>query len=99
MKKLLSIVRIFILIAVASCKGTSQLPSSANLFQSSVFTPVNSFTSGAEGPAVDKNGILYAVNFTREGTIGMVTPTGKASLFVELKNGSVGNGIRFNSHG
>lgn len=99
MKKLFSIGRILVLIAATSCKGTSQLSSSGNLFQSSMFTPVNSFTSGAEGPAVDKNGILYAVNFAREGTIGMITPTGKASLFIELKNGSIGNGIRFNSHG
>ncbi|UFH54522.1 SMP-30/gluconolactonase/LRE family protein [Spirosoma sp. KNUC1025] len=69
------------------------------LFKSTAFTPTNSFTSGAEGPAVDKAGILYAVNFAKEGTIGQVTPDGKASLFVELPAGSVGNGIRFNSKG
>lgn len=69
------------------------------LFKSSVFTPVNSFTSGAEGPAVDKAGTLYAVNFAREGTIGQVSATGQASLFVELPAGSVGNGIRFNKRG
>jgi sugar lactone lactonase YvrE len=88
-----------ILIVLVSCKGTSQLPASTNLFQAAVLTPVKSFTSGAEGPAVDKNGILYAVNFAKEGTIGKVTPTGEASMFVELTNGSIGNGIRFNSQG
>lgn len=72
---------------------------SDDLFKSSLFTPVNSFTAGAEGPAVDKAGTLYAVNFGQEGTIGQVTPDGKASLFVTLPAGSVGNGIRFNHQG
>src|SRR5690606_8589801 len=52
-----------------------------------------------EGPAVDANGILYAVNFEKSGTIGMVKPDGEAGIFVELPEGSVGNGIRFNSKG
>ena len=72
---------------------------SQGLFHSSNFTPVNSFTSGAEGPAVDKEGSLYAVNFAKEGTVGKVTPTGEGSVFLELPNGSIGNGIRFNSRG
>jgi len=63
------------------------------------FTPVNSFTSGAEGPAVDKDGNVYAVNYEKQGTIGKITAAGTASLFIELPNGSIGNGIRFNSHG
>jgi sugar lactone lactonase YvrE len=70
-----------------------------SLFKSSVLTPVNSFTGGVEGPAVDKAGNLYAVNFDHEGTIGKVTPSGDRSIFVELPVGSIGNGIRFNSHG
>ena len=69
------------------------------LFKSTVFTPVNSFTSGSEGPGVDKKGNVYAVNFAKEGTIGVVTPSGVASLFVELPAGSTGNGIRFNKNG
>lgn len=69
------------------------------MFTTSFLTDSSSFTSGAEGPAVDKNGILYAVNFARQGTIGMVTDDGKADVFVELPEGSVGNGIRFNSKG
>jgi gluconolactonase len=70
-----------------------------DLYKSTVFTAPKSFTSGIEGPAVDKNGNLYAVNFQKEGTIGKVTPKGEASIFVELPNGSVGNGIRFHSKG
>jgi len=71
----------------------------AGLFKSAVLTPVNSFTIGCEGPGVDKKGNLYAVNYAREGTIGIVTPAGKAGIFLELPEGSVGNGIRFDSHG
>jgi len=70
-----------------------------DLYKTSDFTPANSFTSGAEGPAVDKDGNLYAVNFSKEGTIGKITPGGEASIFIELPNGSIGNGIRFNSKG
>jgi len=69
------------------------------LFKSAIFTPANGFTAGVEGPAVAKSGTVYAVNFAREGTIGQITPAGKASLFVELPQGSVGNGIRFSSRG
>lgn len=69
------------------------------LFETSHFTKPGSFTSGAEGPAVDMNGNLYAVNFNRQGTIGKVTPDGKAEIFVELSAGSIANGIRFNSKG
>ncbi len=69
------------------------------LFVSQEFTPVNGFTAGIEGPACDANGNLYAVNFERQHTIGKVTPNGEASVFVELQNGSIGNGIRFDSQG
>jgi gluconolactonase len=57
------------------------------------------FTAGIEGPACDAEGNLYAVNFVRQGTIGRVTPDGHASVFLELPEGSVGNGIRFDAHG
>lgn len=70
-----------------------------DLYVSQTFTEPGGFPSGIEGPAVDREGILYAVNFAKTGTIGQVTPDGEASLFVELPEGSVGNGIRFNSRG
>ncbi|WP_229253049.1 SMP-30/gluconolactonase/LRE family protein [Dyadobacter helix] len=76
-----------------------QTSASEDWYKASVFTPAKSFTSGAEGPAVDKNGILYAVNFEKQGTIGQVTPGGEGSIFVELPAGSIGNGIRFHSKG
>lgn len=69
------------------------------LFEVSHFTEPGSFTSGAEGPAVDTEGNLYAVNFNRQGTIGKVTPNGEGSVFLELSDGSIANGIRFNSNG
>jgi gluconolactonase len=69
------------------------------LYQSVEFTPVNGFTGGIEGPAVDKEGKLYAVNFETKGTIGVVNEKGEASIYVTLPEGSVGNGIRFDSNG
>jgi gluconolactonase len=65
----------------------------------SIFTPIHSFTDGIEGPACDDHGNLYAVNFAKQGTIGVVTPDGVGYIFVELPEGSIGNGIRFDSHG
>ena len=69
------------------------------LYQSREFTKPALFPSGIEGPAVDAGGVLYAVNFERTGTIGRVDSIGEASLFVNLPEGSIGNGIRFNSKG
>lgn len=58
-------------------------------------TPEKSFTSGAEGPAIIGSGPLFAVNYQKNGTIGMVDSLGKAEVFATLPNGSIGNGIRF----
>ena len=86
-------------VVLLTCNTPKKKTMNQELYKASDFTAANSFTSGAEGPAVDKDGNLYAVNFSREGTIGKITPEGDGSIFVELPNGSVGNGIRFNSKG
>lgn len=57
------------------------------------------FTGGVEGPCCDRDGVLYAVNYEREGTIGRVFPDGTAEVFVELPEGSVGNGIVLDADG
>lgn len=61
--------------------------------------PEGSFPQGMEGPAVDRLGNLYAVNYQKKGTIGKVSFAGKVSLFVTLPEGSTGNGIRFDRKG
>jgi gluconolactonase len=71
----------------------------ADLYVAREFTPVGGFTDGVEGPACDRAGNLYAVNFARQHTIGKVTPAGECSVFLELPNGSCGNGIRFDRAG
>ena len=68
-------------------------------FISRQLTAENGFTSGIEGPACDVAGNLYAVNFARQHTIGQVTPEGECHIFIELPDGSIGNGIRFNPKG
>ena len=69
--------------------------SDSPLFTARPFTAAGSFTEGIEGPAVDRDGNVYAVNFARQGTIGRVTPDGRGEVFVQLPEGSIGNGIRF----
>ncbi|MEM9671700.1 MAG: SMP-30/gluconolactonase/LRE family protein [Bacteroidota bacterium] len=78
---------------------SNETSSDISLYQSQDFTAEGGFTKGIEGPAVDTEGNLYAVNFQEQGTIGRVTSEGVASLFVRLPEGSVGNGIRFNRAG
>ncbi len=87
------------MLAVMAAGSNAQTADTTSLFKSSLFTPVKSFTTGVEGPAVDKDGNIYAVNFDHDGTIGKMTPDGKTSIFIELPKGSIGNGIRFDSHG
>jgi gluconolactonase len=69
------------------------------LFISQPFTAMHGFTSGIEGPACDREGNLYAVNFARQHTVGRVTPSGVTRVFLELPDDSIGNGIRFNRAG
>lgn len=99
MKRSFLIVKLLVILTALSCNSSRKASQSGELYKSSAFTPPKSFTSGAEGPGVDKAGILYAVNFAHEGTVGMVTPAGQPSIFLELPNKSIGNGIRFNSKG
>lgn len=68
-------------------------------FQSSDLMAEHSFTEGIEGPAVNKEGDLFAVNFQEEGTIGKVDKDGNGEVFVRLPEGSIGNGIRFDIDG
>lgn len=61
--------------------------------------PEGTFTSGMEGPATDEKGNLYAVNYGKDGTIGIVRPDGTHACFVVLPEGSTANGIRFGKDG
>ena len=79
-------------LAIAAIAQTEELYVSRDLTSPDQFKAV-------EGPAVSAEGVLYAVNFQRRGTIGAITPSGDPRLFVELPDNSIGNGIRFDSHG
>ncbi len=89
----------FLFVIELSFTVTAQELKQSVLFTSNILTPSNQFTSGIEGPAVDKSGILYAVNYDHQGTIGKITPKGETGLFIQLPEGSTGNGIRFDSDG
>jgi len=80
-------------VSVATCQDLERL------FQAEDFTAENLFTNNIEGPAFDKNGNLYVVNFQKDGTIGLVKPDGAVELFVTLPEGSTANAIQFDSKG
>ncbi|MCS7026569.1 MAG: SMP-30/gluconolactonase/LRE family protein [Bryobacteraceae bacterium] len=69
------------------------------LWRAKPFTEPDSFTAEIEGPAVDRQGYLYAVSFLRKPTIGRISPEGRGEIFLEFTNGSLANGIRFDAQG
>jgi len=69
------------------------------LYRAKPFTTENGFTEGIEGPACDKHGNVFAVNFARQQTIGKVTPDGMAEVYLDLPGKSTGNGIVFDRQG
>lgn len=69
------------------------------LFKAEPVTPAGEFTPGIEGPACDRDGNIYAVNYARQQTIGRTTPEGKSEVFVTLPGESTGNGIVFDRFG
>jgi gluconolactonase len=77
----------------------STLVSCQTPFVATDHTAENLFTNNIEGPAFDKKGNLYVVNFGKDGTIGLVKPDGSAELFVTLPEGSTANSIKFDSKG
>ena len=87
------------LTAKAARLALRRLLSSEVLYKAEPVTPPGWFTTGIEGPACDRAGNIYAVNFREQGTVGRVTPTGNGEVFLRLPEGSVGNGIRFDKAG
>lgn len=89
------------MLALASCLLISLHLSAqtAQAIETTDLLPEHTFTNGIEGPATDKEGNLYAVNYGKEGTIGRIRPDGSHTCFVVLPEGSIGNGIRFDRNG
>ncbi len=85
--------------ALASLSACASPPAHETLFLTTTFTPAHSFTKGIEGPAVDADGNIYAVNFARQQTIGKVSPGGMGEVYLTLPGTSIANGIRFGSRG
>ncbi|KAB2925266.1 MAG: SMP-30/gluconolactonase/LRE family protein [Bacteroidetes bacterium] len=88
MKHLLALLPLLL----AGCGHTADL-------RSTDLTAMELFTKNIEGPAFDREGNLYVVNFQRTGTIGRVSPEGAVELFVTLPESSNGNAIQFDSRG
>jgi len=85
--------------ALASLSACASQPAHEALFLATTLTPAHSFTKGIEGPAVDADGNIYAVNFARQQTIGKVSPGGAGEVYLTLPGASIANGIRFGSRG
>lgn len=79
--------------------GCHSLVLDEKLYLATPLTATNSFTAGIEGPACDRAGNIFAVNFAQQQTIGRTTTAGQSEVFVTLPNDSVGNGIRFDRAG
>ena len=96
MKKLIAFAATVFVVYVGGCQSSA---STEELYLAIPLTATNSFTAGIEGPACDRAGNIFAVNFAQQQTIGRTTPAGQSEVFVTLPNDSVGNGIRFDRAG
>lgn len=85
--------------ALANLSACASPPAHEALFLATTLTAPHSFTKGIEGPAVDADGNIYAVNFARQQTIGKVSPGGMGEVYLTLPGTSIANGIRFGSRG
>ncbi|MBA4850901.1 SMP-30/gluconolactonase/LRE family protein [Emticicia sp. BO119] len=84
-----------IVLLAALLLNTTCIFAQKNIFIATDLTREGEFTNNCEGPSVDKDGNIYAVNINQDGTIAKITPDGKTTVFLTLPDGSVGNGIRF----
>lgn len=89
----LSVVGLSLTLCAAAALQADELP------KAEPFTELKSFTTGIEGPACDAQGNVYVVNLKQRGDIAKVTPDGNVEVFVQLPEGSTGNGIRFDRTG
>ena len=96
MKKLIAFAAAVFVVYVGGCQSPASIE---GLYLATPLTATNSFTAGIEGPACDRAGNIFAVNFAKQQTIGRTTPAGQSEVFVILPNDSVGNGIRFDRAG
>lgn len=88
----------FLLLSIAACVACTK-QADQTLFTATDHTAENLFTNNIEGPAFDKAGNLYVVNYQKDGTIGLVNADGSVDLFVTLPEGSTANSIQFNKAG
>ena len=86
---LLITISVFAVFALSDCAGSKKM------FVAEDLTAENLFSTNIEGPAFDKNGQLYVVNYLHDGTIGKVAPDGTCSMFIGLPAGSIANCILF----
>lgn len=86
-----------LLLTVISCFCLLSCDSEKN-YAPADLTSEKIFSENIEGP-VWRDSCWYLVNFQQDGTIGIVNPSGKVNLFVNLPAGSNANAIQFNSKG
>jgi gluconolactonase len=99
MKKNIIVISALIIAFACHRKHNPQKEYGQSLFRAYDHTAENLFTRNCEGPAVDKDGRLFVVNYQKDGTIALVQPDGKVEVFLTLPGKSVGNSIRFNAQG
>jgi len=95
MKKSIFTTALLLTLSALSVLFLSNCSGSKKLFVAEDLTKENLFSTNIEGPAFDKNGQLYVVNYLHDGTIGKVAPDGTCSMFIELPKGSIANCILF----
>ena len=97
--RILSLFLVVCIAAACSRKTSGSVSVETTIYQATDLTAENIFSRNIEGPAVDKNGQLFVVNFQKDGTIGKVSAKGEVELFVTLPDKSIANSIQFAADG
>ena len=86
-----------LLLFLAACSAPGE--KKEELYRAKDLTAMNIFSSNIEGPAFDKAGNLYIVNYQQDGTVGKLLPNNNVDIFLQLPSGSTANSIQFTSKG
>lgn len=92
------VIGIFISFLPLNSQAVDMAPSEA-LYVTKEITEKNVFTRAIEGPAADRMGTVYVVNFQKDGTIGVLEKNKNPALWLELPNHGISSSIRFNPNG
>lgn len=98
MRKFLSAAALMLGLFGCQQPSTYYLARDTPAYQAHDLTKENLFSHNIEGPSF-RHDTLFVVNYEHDGTIGMVFPSGRCALYLQLPDSSIANSIKFDPRG